>query len=127
MSLLSLVDDIIGKFDLIVGSNLLCRLPDPAKFLAEIPNFLTEKGILLLISPYSWLEEYTSKSKWIGATMNSTNGAAVESFDVLRSILETNSSKPLVLEHRENIPFLIREHERKYQLGISDVTIWKQK
>lgn len=29
------------------------------------------------------------------------------------------------LLHREDTPFLIREHVRKYQLGFSELTVWQ--
>ncbi len=99
----------------------MCRLPQPKKFLHDIPQFLRPGGLLILISPYSWLEEYTKCAEWVGASCDGD----VESFEALKSILVHNS-EPLGLIHRENISFLIREHERKYQLGISDVTVWKR-
>lgn len=108
----------LGKFDLIFASNLLCRLPKPKKFLAEVASFLNTGGSLVLISPYSWLEEYTTIDEWIGATPGSPSSA-----DAVDEILRANS---LVLSHRENIPFLIREHERKFQYGVSDCTVWKK-
>lgn len=124
--LFSLFAIFVGKFDLIIGSNLLCRLPDPAKFLREVPNFLTPEGVLVLISPYSWLEEYTESEKWIGAKIDPKTNQPRESFHVLKDLLENPStgSNRLTLVHRENIPFLIREHERKFQLGVSDFTAW---
>lgn len=70
-----------------------------------------------MISPYSWLEEYTNKSEWVGAQNNK------DSFDVLRDFVESDKCS-MKLIHRENVSFLIREHERKYQLGVSDGTVW---
>ena len=51
---------------MVLASNLLCRLPSPRKFLKDIKHFIAPGGVLVLISPYSWLEEYTSLSEWIG-------------------------------------------------------------
>ena len=59
----------LGKFNLIFGGNLIDRLPDPAAFLTSIPNFLESKGVLILTSPYSWLEQFTPKDKWVGGYM----------------------------------------------------------
>lgn len=56
----------IGPFDCILAANLLCRLPEPFKFLNHLPSLLTTGGILVLVSPYSWLEEYTPKQHWVG-------------------------------------------------------------
>lgn len=110
---------VVGKFDAIIGSNLLCRLPNPRKFLQDVSRFLNPKGVLVLISPYSWLEEYTDKANWVGAVPGK------ESFHTLKEILE-GGDNAMTLLHRENVAFLIREHERKYQLGVSDATVWRK-
>eukprot|EP00956_Cyclotella_meneghiniana_P011580 scaffold16267_cov23-Cyclotella_meneghiniana.AAC.3 len=52
----------LGTFDAILCSNLLCRLPDPMAFLGALPNYLNIGGVVLFVSPYSWLEEYTLSS-----------------------------------------------------------------
>lgn len=36
------LDRRLGRFDLIVASNLLCRLPQPSRFLRDVPHFLRE-------------------------------------------------------------------------------------
>ena len=110
-----------GQFDCILASNLLCRLPDPRKFLSDVPTLLKPGGCLVLVSPYSWLEEYTPSSKWIGATAQ-TPDSAEEIVKIL-----TSAGQPLELVHREDLDFVIREHERKYQYGVSDCMVWKKK
>jgi hypothetical protein len=75
----------------------------------------------VLISPYSWLEEYTAVSGWVGATPESPDsGEEVKKF--LQGLSES-----LELVHRENVDFVIREHERKYQYGVSDCMVWRKK
>ena len=76
----------------------------------------------MLISPYSWLEEYTPSKEWFGASYSS-DGKEIDSFDDLRAFIHETST--LKLARRLDIPFLIREHERKYQYGVSDCTIWE--
>jgi SAM-dependent methyltransferase len=112
----------LGKFDAVFASNLLCRLPEPEKFLKEISGFVNKDGILALISPYSWLEEYTQHDKWIGAKLGS-DGKPIKSFLVVEKIL----SQDFKLLKQQSYPFLIREHERKYQWGVSDGTFWRRK
>ncbi len=53
-------------YDLIFCSNLIDRLYYPQKFLDDIPNRLNEGGLLVLLSPYTWLEDYTPKANWLG-------------------------------------------------------------
>jgi putative 4-mercaptohistidine N1-methyltranferase len=110
----------LGKFDLILASNLLCRLPSPKQFIDSIPKFLNNGGSCVLISPYSWLEEYTPLSEWIGA--QETN---CDSFTELKNYIKSNSI-PLKLVHEDNMDFLIREHERKFQYGVSHCSVWKR-
>lgn len=111
----------LGQFDIIVASNLLCRLPKPKKFLQDVPAFLRPGGVLVLVSPYSWLEEYTEPAEWIGA-----REGGEESFAVVRELLGRNASVTLQLEHEEEVPFLIREHERKFQYGVSHGSVWRR-
>ncbi|KAJ0400699.1 hypothetical protein ATCC90586_008602 [Pythium insidiosum] len=112
----------LGQFNAVFASNLLCRLPEPRKFLTEISDFVAPGGIFALISPYSWLEEYTAKEKWIGGVVD-VNGQPVQSFDVVAKLLEPHFE----LVKREDYPFMIREHARKYQWGVSDGTFWRRK
>eukprot|EP00597_Dinobryon_sp_UTEXLB2267_P008399 CAMPEP_0170096326 /NCGR_PEP_ID=MMETSP0019_2-20121128/28511_1 /TAXON_ID=98059 /ORGANISM="Dinobryon sp., Strain UTEXLB2267" /LENGTH=265 /DNA_ID=CAMNT_0010318279 /DNA_START=69 /DNA_END=866 /DNA_ORIENTATION=+ len=108
----------LGQFNAVIASNLLCRLPSPRKFLLDIPRFLKPNGILVLISPYSWSEDYTPLSEWIGGTSEVGDSATL-----VREFIKSNTKLQLV--HSEDVPFMIREHERKYQYGVSDCTVWK--
>eukprot|EP00754_Rhynchopus_humris_P044231 Rhum_TRINITY_DN3950_c0_g1::Rhum_TRINITY_DN3950_c0_g1_i1::g.12520::m.12520 len=108
----------IGEVDCFVAANLLCRLPDPIKYLEKGIECTAQGGIFVLISPFSWLPEYTEKSKWIGGTEGCEDSA-----EACRKILEPHFE----LVHEQNEPFLIREHERKYQYGVSLCSVWRKK
>ena len=111
-----------GKFDIVLASNLLCRLPSPRKFITDIPNFINTGGYLVLVSPYSWLEEYTPVEEWFGGRIDPHSSLEIDSFEELKAFI----GNTFQLKHRENVPFLIREHARKYQYGVSDCTIWQK-
>jgi putative 4-mercaptohistidine N1-methyltranferase len=100
-----------NTFDLVLCANLLCRLPKPRLFLQNLANWVAPDGQLILISPYSWQEEYTSKSEW-----PDSNGT----FEWMHTILKEH----FVLRKRFEMPFLIREHRRKYEWGVSEATLW---
>lgn len=75
----------------------------------------------MLISPYSWLEEYTPVDKWIGGTPESPDSAA----EIVRFM--TSLPEPMELIHQEEVDFVIREHERKFQYGVSDCMVWRKR
>ena len=112
-----------GKFDGVVAANLLCRLPEPMKFLTSMKDVINKGGTLVLISPYSWLEEYTPREDWIGWNHGGKKHDQLDSFAEVREVLETNGFE---LQEQTNIPFVMREHRRKYQLGISEATSWRR-
>jgi len=103
----------LGAFDVVLAANLLCRLPEPRKFLDRLPGLVAPGGQLLLATPFSWLPEFTPREHWIG-------GGVEASWDLLRQILEPDFE----LAFEKDLPFLIREHQRKYQYGISHGTRW---
>lgn len=107
----------LGAFDIVLAANLLCRLPDPAQLLKRLPDLVAPGGQLLLATPFSWLEEFTPRAHWIGGLPDSAS-----SFEILTSRLAPH----FTLEHTTNLPFLIREHSRKYQYGISLGSRWRR-
>ena len=49
----------IGQFGCVLAANLICRLPDPIQFFDRLRSILVPGGIVVITSPYSWLEQYT--------------------------------------------------------------------
>jgi putative 4-mercaptohistidine N1-methyltranferase len=111
----------LGTFEIVLGANLVCRLPDPAKFLASIGQLIVPGGYLVLPSPYTWLQNFTDKSKWIGGYINA-NGQPVRSFDGLKHHLK----KDFEFVREENMPFFIKETARKHQWSVAHCTIWRR-
>ena len=100
----------LGAFDLVLAANLLDRVKDPTKLLREVlPGLVRPAGILLLTSPYTWSEEFTPSARWLK-----------DSFPTVRKLL----SPHFRLLRRQNLPFLLREHRRKFQLSFADATFW---
>ena len=111
-----------NDYDLIFAGNLIDRLYDPKAFLADIVTRLNAGGLLVLTSPYTWLEEYTAKENWLGG--KKVNGENFTTFDGLKECL---SDVCELIAKPENIPFVIRETKRKHQLTVSQMTIWRKK
>jgi putative 4-mercaptohistidine N1-methyltranferase len=104
----------LGRFDFVLMANLIDRLPDPAKCLARMPGMISPGGWLVVTSPYTWLEEYTPREKWLDAGP----GTLVA--------LREHLSPAFEQRHVFDLPFLIREHRRKFQWSIAEVSLWQR-
>lgn len=68
------------------------------------------------------LEEYTSQDKWMGG-FTDKDGKHVFSAEQVSNLLKTNGFELL---EEFDMPFLIREHRRKYQWGCSHASMWRK-
>lgn len=107
-------------FDLIFAGNLIDRLYDPAEFLRQAIDRLNPGGLLVLTSPYTWLEEHTPKARWLGGIRR--DGESITSFDGLCAALEP----ALRCIDRQDVPFVIRETARKFQHTVAELSIWEK-
>ena len=105
---------------MIFCSNLIDRLYYPLKFLQDIPHRINKDGLLVLLSPYTWLEDYTPKENWLGGFIK--DNKEVYTLDTLKENL-----KEFELIETIDVPFMIKETSRKYQYTISQMSIWKKK
>ncbi|HZQ48534.1 MAG TPA: putative 4-mercaptohistidine N1-methyltransferase [Verrucomicrobiae bacterium] len=111
----------LGTFDVVLVANLIDRLRQPRKCLARLPRLLKSGGQLIITSPYTWMSEYTPRKNWLGGFVR--NGRRVKTFDILKEILSPNFQ----FVRRRDLPFLIREHARKFQLGVAEASMWQRK
>lgn len=112
---------VLGAFDVVTALNLLCRLPAPGRFLAALPGLVKPGGLLLLATPCSWLEEYTAPGEWLGGFVG-VDGQPVRTLDTLRAMLAPDFG----LLRTRDLPFLIREHARKFQWSVSQASVWRR-
>ncbi|WP_298450850.1 putative 4-mercaptohistidine N1-methyltransferase [uncultured Marinobacter sp.] len=108
-------------YDLVLAGNLIDRLYDPPLFLTRIHERMNDDGLLLIASPYTWLEEHTPKEKWVGGFQK--DGENYGTFDGLRDMLAPHFT--LLMESR-SLPFVIRETRNKFQHSFSELTIWEK-
>ena len=109
---MSLRED-LGRFDFVHAANLLCRLPEPQRFFDRLPDLVRPGGKLVMATPATWLPEYTPvENQPAGATLDHLTEALGDAFTLV-SVKE--------------IPFLIREHQRKLQLSTSQTSLWIRK
>jgi putative 4-mercaptohistidine N1-methyltranferase len=111
----------ITGYDLVLAANLLDRLYDPERFLTMIHQRINPGGLLVIASPYTWLEEFTKKENWVGGTRRSG-----DPFTTLEGLQEQLSPHFRMLGGPSDIEFVIRETARKFQHTISQVTTWER-
>lgn len=103
----------IRGFDAVLMANVLCRLPDPAAALERMQGtnaLVAPGGILVMTTPFSWLEHYTPCERWMDGV--EAIAAVLSEFELL---------------HTEELPFMIREHARKFEYIITLASVWKRR
>lgn len=112
--------DDLGVFDAVLCANLLDRLPDPGRFLRDARRLVRPGGRLVLSSPYSWIERYTPRAKWLGGKV--VAGKPLRVYDSQRRALEP-AFRPL---RHFDIEFHLRDHARHSQWGIAEASVWER-
>jgi putative 4-mercaptohistidine N1-methyltranferase len=108
----------LGAFDVVLLANLLDRLPDPRRCLATLPGLVRPGGQLILTTPCTWLEDYTPRPHWLGGFEE--NGRPVRTLETLQRALGAD----FILARSLDLPFLLREHARKFQWSVALATVW---
>lgn len=108
-------------YDLILAANLIDRMVSPRAFLAQAHERLNAGGLLILTSPYTWLDDFTNREEWLGGFAR--DGRPVTSLDGLRAILDPHFR---LLDSRD-LPFVLRETARKFQHTLAQMTVWEKR
>ncbi len=109
-------------YDLVLAANLIDRLYSPRRFLATIHERINPGGLLVITSPYTWLEEFTKKDEWLGGYKD-----AGENVTTLEGLGTALSPHFRMLGNPRDIPFVIRETRRKFQHSVAEMTVWELK
>ncbi len=109
-------------FDLVLAANLVDRLYDPLRWLAGLHERVVSGGLLVLTSPYTWLEEFTPRDRWIGG--KKVDGENVTTLAGLHAALEAHFES---MGEPRDVPFVIRETARKYQHTLAQMTVWRRR
>lgn len=112
---------ILSNYDLIFAANLIDRLYNPKKFLSQVHERLNIGGVLLIASPYTWLEEHTKREEWLGGFKQNA-----ENFTTLDGLKEQLKQHFRLMTAPVDVPFVIRETKRKFQHSLSEVTLWER-
>ena len=114
--------EVVTGFDLILAANLIDRLYSPRRFLEDVAERLNPGGLLVLASPYTWLEEHTKRAEWIGGFKK--DGESYTTLDGLKDLLTPRFE---LVQGPCEVPFVIRETRRKHQHTLSELTVWKRR
>ncbi len=74
-----------------------------------------------MTSPYTWLEEFTTKDNWLGGFRQ--GGEPYMTFDALRDLLGPHFT---MLDPPQDLEFVIRETRRKFQHTVAEMTAWER-
>src|SRR6185436_3292319 len=99
----------LGQFDVVLMANLIDRLGTPDRCLAQLPRLVRAGGQLIITSPYTWLEEFTERDRWLGGRLMG------EARRTTRAGLQQALAANFDFMGGKDLPFLIREHARKFQ------------
>lgn len=114
--------DIPKDNSLVFCGNLIDRLTDPRIFLNDVGNYVEKGGLLVLTSPYTWLDNFTPKENWVGGTV--IDGEILTTTKGLEIALRDNFD----LHSVEDVEFLIPDTPPfMYQLTAAQMTVWIRK
>ncbi len=111
----------LGSFDVVLMANLIDRLRHPLRCLERLPALVCPGGLLVVTSPYTWLPEYTARAEWLGGVPGA-DGGCLTTLEGLQLAL----SPAFTLLQTMDLPFLIREHARKYQWSVAQASLWRR-
>lgn len=112
------IDESAGRFDAIVFANVLDRLPHPRRALERLAAIANPGAQLVICSPFTWGDEFTAAGERLGGFVR--NGAEVTSQDSIAEVLAADFE----LQRNLDLPFLIREHERKFHFSVAQTGVW---
>ena len=79
---------------------------------------LSETGLLVVSSPYTWKPEHTEPGSWLGG--GAVGGAELGTQQGLEQLLGPD----LVLLHAERVPFVIPDSDGTFQYTYSNCTVF---
>jgi hypothetical protein len=116
-------EEIAGlSFDLVVGANLVDRLDDPLAWIQRSKEILSEEGILVIISPFTWLESVTPEAKWLGGFRKDS-----EVHYSLQGVVHTCLPEFELCAAPTHLPFTIADQDGTTQYTYAQVLVFQRK
>jgi SAM-dependent methyltransferase len=99
-------------FATVVALNLLDRVPDPERAVDEMGRVVAPGGLLLVGSPWTWLDRFTPRERRLGGFEGARG--PVRGAETVRDRL----APAFALEREGHLPFFLLHHARSGQLGL---------
>jgi 5-histidylcysteine sulfoxide synthase len=116
-------EEIAGKsFDLIVGANLVDRLDDPMAWIRKSKEMLSEEGVFVIISPFTWLESVTPEAKWLGGVRKDS-----EVHYSLHGVVHACLPELELCTAPTHLPFTIADPDGTTQYTYAQVLVFRRK
>jgi putative 4-mercaptohistidine N1-methyltranferase len=110
-----------NQYDVVLAQNILEKNHQPKLFLTTINKRINDKGLLILVSDYSFNEDKTTKSQWLGGIK--VNGENVTGFDGITEVL---TDKFNLLEYQDLLRML-PINQRNFDASMMHLTVWQKK
>ncbi|MEB3327704.1 MAG: 5-histidylcysteine sulfoxide synthase [Candidatus Sericytochromatia bacterium] len=108
-----------GRFNAVLIANLVDRLHAPRTCLRALEELVAPGGLLVVTTPYTWLPDFTPREAWLG-------GRSREDRPGAEGLAEALTPAFTRLEAHD-MPFVIREHGRKFQWSVAQATVWRRR
>jgi SAM-dependent methyltransferase len=110
------------KFDLIVGANLIDRLSEPIEWIARCKNLLSDEGLLVIFSPFTWLEEFTKVQHWLGGYRKDA-----EVVYTIHGLCHSCFPELVLCSPPTHVPFAIPDVDGSFQYTSAQVLVFRRK
>jgi SAM-dependent methyltransferase len=104
----------LGLFDLVMIEKVPECLPDPRRFLTQIPGLIAPGGYFMHVSSYRWHTDFTAPEKQLGSPQQVP--AQID------EILEPDLKR----EGRFNVPFILENDATGFFFGVAEALLWKR-
>jgi 5-histidylcysteine sulfoxide synthase/putative 4-mercaptohistidine N1-methyltranferase len=112
----------LQPFDGVLLANIVCQVPAPKALLGRFGgarSLVKRGGIVVVSSPYVWNAQRTPKELWLGG--HEENGRKISSVQGLKETF----AQYFDLVDEVELPYAIRQEQRKFEYLLTNTTVWR--